>query len=226
MACAPAAAQAQYFSRGGLIRPIYSSGYGGGYGYSGGYGYGGGYTYGGVGVPYYSGTYHPIFDYMPPTYTTTAIPLGNFGPSLTYSYAPSTSYGNYSYSGGYGTSAGDPAPRMRASLYPAIPVRDTPRDIVPDVGPEPLHKPASLDSTRASIQIQVPTAAAKLYFDGELTKQAGLIRVFNTPTLETGYDYSFRVRVTWTDALDQPQEKTWTIRVRAGDTLRDSFKDH
>ncbi len=231
LACAPASAHAQFFGRGGAYRPVYSGGYGynSGYGYTGGYGYGGGsYNFGGVGVPYNSGAYHPIFDYMPPvTYTTTNIPLGNFGPSpITHSYIPGASYApsnNY----GYTANPGDPAPRKRPSLYPALPVRETPREPIPETNPaEPIPKPAALDPTRASIQIQVPQADAKLFFDGELTKQAGVLRVFNTPPLETGFDYSFRVRVTWTDALDQPQEKAWTVRVRAGDALRDSFKDH
>ncbi len=225
LACAPASAHAQFFGRGGIYRSVYTGGYNG---YSGGYGsynanYGGGYN------ANYGGGYHPIFGYMSPTYTTANIPLGNFGPGpVTHPYA----IGGNTVGNGYGYNVipGDPAPRMRSSLYPAIPVRDTPLGIVnpvPElVAPELLPTPAIQDPTRASIQIQVPQLNAKLFFDDVATKEPGLIRVFNTPPLEKGFDYSFRVRVTWEDALGERQEKAWTIRVRAGDALRDSFKDH
>ncbi len=73
------------------------------------------------------------------------------------------------------------------------------------------------ETSMAKIVILVP-AEAELYFDGTLTTQTGTRRVFNTPALAAGTNYSYSVRAVWTED-GRPVQQTRTVGVRAGASL-------
>jgi len=70
---------------------------------------------------------------------------------------------------------------------------------------------------RVHIHLQVP-ANAGIWFDGEKTIQTGSFREYVTPPLPTGSDYSYAVRVEWTEN-GRKLESTRHIRIRAGDRV-------
>jgi uncharacterized protein (TIGR03000 family) len=65
------------------------------------------------------------------------------------------------------------------------------------------------------ITLHVP-AGARVWFDGGETMQTGAERVFVSPPLEPGRDYTYEVRVQWRDG-EQLVERTRRLAVRAGD---------
>ena len=52
-------------------------------------------------------------------------------------------------------------------------------------------------SNAASIRVLVPDPDAKVWFDGNPTKQTGTDRFFHTPELLPGSTYSYRLRAEW-----------------------------
>jgi uncharacterized protein (TIGR03000 family) len=70
---------------------------------------------------------------------------------------------------------------------------------------------------RVQIHLQVPVNA-RVWFDNEKTVQTGSSRDFITPPLPTGSDYSYAVRVEWTEN-GRKVESTRHIRIRAGDRV-------
>jgi uncharacterized protein (TIGR03000 family) len=78
------------------------------------------------------------------------------------------------------------------------------------------------DPNIANIRIAVP-ADAEVFFDGKKTNQTGAVRVFSTPALTPGDNYSYDVRVRWTDANGKMQEKERHVAVHAGDNLSLNF---
>ena len=212
--CCPAWANAQVFfgpsfgfGRFGLGGYGGFGGYGlGGYGY-GGYGFGG--RYGGYGYPGYGG-----YGYSP------YAGLGGYqAPGLIHYYTyPSPVLWGSPYStlhgalGSYSTDGTDAAdgrsiyapdaftsPRMRTSLYPAIPYRD--------VGNE---------EGAAHLDVHVPDANAQLYFNGALTRQTGTDRTFVTPPLTSGTSYTYNLQARWRDAAGQERTSNRQVQVRAG----------
>jgi uncharacterized protein (TIGR03000 family) len=70
---------------------------------------------------------------------------------------------------------------------------------------------------RVQIHLQVPNNA-RVWFDGEKTVQTDSSRDFITPPLPTGIDYSYAVRVEWTEN-GRKVESTRHILIRAGDRV-------
>jgi len=70
---------------------------------------------------------------------------------------------------------------------------------------------------RVHIHLQV-LANAGIWFDGEKTIQTGSFREYVTPPLPTGKDYTYAVRVEWTEN-GRKLESTRHIRIRAGDRV-------
>jgi uncharacterized protein (TIGR03000 family) len=138
-------------------------------------------------------------------------------PGISYSYFnPSWTYATPFAANGFdrsgpvifpGFSAAEP-PRMRPSLYPAIP-EPTQEVIIVALGEG--------DKDRARIDMQVPAANAQVFLDGILTKQTGVNRRFVTPKLNPGRQYSFDVHVVWQDETGTSHELLRTLNLRAGE---------
>jgi uncharacterized protein (TIGR03000 family) len=74
----------------------------------------------------------------------------------------------------------------------------------------------------ALLIVRVPDPDADIWFNGTKTNQRGSQRLFESPDLERGRDYSYEVRARWT-ADGQAVEETRTIEVHAGDRLTMNF---
>ncbi len=147
--------------------------------------------------------------------------FGNWGGGygfggMPYSYGSNWNYSSpyyYNYYPSYapivlpGFGASDPVCACRA-LYPAIaePTADIIRNaLVAD------------EKDKARIDIQLPSAGAKVYLDGVPTKQTGLDRMFITPKLNAGAKYVMNVEVIW--QTDSGRERTIRrqVTMRAGE---------
>jgi uncharacterized protein (TIGR03000 family) len=72
--------------------------------------------------------------------------------------------------------------------------------------------------------VKVPSTA-ELWFNGTKTApQAKAVRHFVTPALEPGHDYSYDIRVRWTEE-GRPVEQTRRVLVRAGDRVTLNLMD-
>ncbi len=61
-----------------------------------------------------------------------------------------------------------------------------------------LPQPRPVDDT-ASIRVLVPRPDAQVWFDDTLMKQKGAERLYSSPPLEPGGNYSYKIRATWTE---------------------------
>jgi uncharacterized protein (TIGR03000 family) len=84
----------------------------------------------------------------------------------------------------------------------------------------PAPSPAETEGT-AKVTVIVP-ADAEVYFDGSPTAETGSERQFTTPPLETGQNYSYQIRATWT-ADGDTVNRTRKVMVKAGADVRVDF---
>jgi len=71
----------------------------------------------------------------------------------------------------------------------------TPPVYVPDYS-SAYGTPVPATATGAIVQVRVPSADAKVWFDGVQTAQTGLLRTFNSPPLTSG-NYHYQIKVRW-----------------------------
>ena len=103
-------------------------------------------------------------------------------------------------------------PRMRSSLYPAVPFEKSPED-------------RQADLRRVRYEIGVPFANAEVYIDGAKTKQTGLNRVFMTPPMDEDRYYTSTIKVQWVDSFNEMRTREKTFTFVAGETVRHQFKE-
>lgn len=138
------------------------------------------------------------------------------GPAYNYGFGSAYSpwgYGSpwsYPYTGsilfpGFGATE---TPRMRPTLYPAIPL--PPREVI-------AAKLAGDDDDRATLILTLPRADAQVWMDGKLMSQSGTRRRFLTPSLNPDKQYVLEVQVRWVDEAG-PQTRTRKVSVSAGDS--------
>jgi uncharacterized protein (TIGR03000 family) len=152
---------------------------GGGHGGGGGGGHGGG-GHGGGGHGGSHGVYRGGF------YGGFYGGAGFYNPYW-YGYAP-----YYDYGPSYGYAVPVPVP-VPGSNY-----------LTPPAPPAPQMPPADL--TTAVVNVQLPRSDAKVWVDNNLmTEGSGSQRVFISPSLEAGYNYSYQIRASW---MDNGQEVT------------------
>ena len=75
----------------------------------------------------------------------------------------------------------------------------------------------SADDAAAIIRLRVP-ANAQVWLNGTATTLTGTLRPFIANSLEAGTDYSYEIRVRWTEA-GKPVEQTRKVTFRSGDRL-------
>jgi uncharacterized protein (TIGR03000 family) len=74
----------------------------------------------------------------------------------------------------------------------------------------------------ASIRVMVP-ADAKLWFDGEATKQTGSERIFESPPLTPGKAFAYDVKAQWRDQDGKEVTQTRHVVVRANGSVSVEF---
>ncbi len=149
-------------------------------------------------------------------------------PVYGYGFYPAYPYANYGYGSAFGVYPSYGADyyypktvpddfqlgadaRKRASLYPATPN-------------EPRPSAPATDMRRVMFEISVPHADAIVTFDGVQTKQTGLNRVFMTPPMEEGKEYSITIDARWpTDGGVLSKSRPRTFTVMPGQTVQHTF---
>jgi len=133
-----------------------------------------------------------------------------YGLNLGYT-VPSTSYG-YNSSPLYGYGSSYPA----YGYYRYGTYRSTPSTIGRYTA---SYTPRT--SNTVLVIVTVP-ADAKVWFEGRLTRSTGTVRSFESPPLQPGKGYTYKVRATWT-AGDKEVTQTQDVDFRAGDRVRVIF---
>jgi uncharacterized protein (TIGR03000 family) len=88
----------------------------------------------------------------------------------------------------------------------------------------PTVKTTQTEKGRASkIRVLLPTAETKLWFDETLTKAQGTDRTFNSPALEDGKRYTYRVMAVWVEKGREVNHET-RIDFRAGQDVFIDFR--
>ncbi len=96
-------------------------------------------------------------------------------------------------------------------------VRIQEQDMKAPAAPADNGEPPPVEKGSAKLTVRVP-ADADVFFDGSPTTQTGTQRVFVTPALEAGSNYTYSIRARWTEN-GQPVQQTRTIPVKAGANL-------
>ena len=111
--------------------------------------------------------------------------------------------------------------------YGAYPVASTPTArVVPTYSrPQTVSTPAESPSTALPVHIEVRVpAGAEIWFDDEKTVQAGTVRLFVSPPLPPGRDYTYEVRARWReDGSEVTQSRR--VTVRAGQQVSVTFPE-
>jgi uncharacterized protein (TIGR03000 family) len=71
-------------------------------------------------------------------------------------------------------------------------------------------------------RVQVPTADAKLWIEGQQMESQGLERRFVSPPIEPGFSYVYTIRAQWSDN-GKPMDQTREVRVRPGERITVDF---
>jgi uncharacterized protein (TIGR03000 family) len=181
------------------------------------------------GVPIYTG--QPYVFSVYPAYR----PYGYYGPSYATFYGPGFSYSAYDYPGYfwpyYGYRRTRYVPVYVPTYYPVVylypvyvplgsyaPVQ---RGYAADEGGQVRQagaapvKPA--DSKPAFIQVLLPDPAAEVWFEGTKTEGQGTSRLFESPPLQPGRAYAYRVKASW-DRGGQKVTEERVVDVSAGTT--------
>jgi uncharacterized protein (TIGR03000 family) len=141
--------------------------------------------------PYYGwGAYRPYYgwgSYWPYTYSG----LDSMAyPSVTYSY-PST------------------------TIYSSEPVVPSTLSSSPITYASYSQESANLGN-KAQVDVGVPMADTRLWFNGEAAQQTGTERRFFTPPLEPGKEYTYTIRASWRNG-DREVTREQVVTVRAGE---------
>lgn len=123
---------------------------------------------------------------------------GGYGGGVGVYIGPGWGYGGYYrpyYAGGYVT------PSYSYYYDPGVTY----------VQPGTYVAPAPMDY--ANIRVNLPDAAARVWFDGNATQQTGTNRLFSTPTLTQGATATYTIRAAW---MQQGREVTQERQVSVG----------
>jgi len=160
----------------------------GGSGHNGGsWNHGGGHVH--FGAFFYPGLYsgynYPWASaYYPSYYPATSY----YYPARSYYYYPAVAYDNPSTTYYYPSTTYNPS----TSAY---------------------YSPTDYATTdTATVRVLVPDSRARVWFNGNLTRQNGMDRSFQTPPLTSGYNYSYIIRATWMqNGREMTQERTLSV---------------
>jgi uncharacterized protein (TIGR03000 family) len=144
---------------------------------------------------------------------------GGWGVGIGIGY-PGYGYGGYGsgYYGGYGYSPyyynGDvvydtyPSYAGPSNYYYNAPVYG---GMTPDYG---YGAASAVPSNVARVRVIVPEGA-KVWFDGAETQQSGTVRMFESPALTPGREYTYSIKAQWRDADGKEVTRTKPVDVRA-----------
>jgi uncharacterized protein (TIGR03000 family) len=81
---------------------------------------------------------------------------------------------------------------------------------------------------QAIIDVRLPTPDAEVYFEGNNTKQTGVRRTFQSPVVQVGTTYYYKIRARWKqpDGTVADEERTIGLRANATTTVEFDPKKH
>jgi uncharacterized protein (TIGR03000 family) len=132
--------------------------------------------------------------------------------------APCSAQG-YAGPPGYGMGYGSPGYYLPGNYYGLPPINFSTLGLLPS-DPTMAGFPG-MRPRFASVRVLVP-ADARVWFDGDPTRQTGADRTFTTPDLPEGRRYRYVVRARWT-AGGKTVTQTRTVRFHAGDRVTVDF---
>ncbi len=89
--------------------------------------------------------------------------------------------------------------------------------LAPARGQTPETKPAA-EKAPATVRVLLPAAGATLTFDGADTRQTGVTRIFESPPLDPGKNYTYTVVAKWMPNNYTTVIRTRVVPVKAGQT--------
>lgn len=159
---------------------------------------------------------HYPYDYKPGNAGIMGIGPGGreaYHPNY-YSTAPYYGYG-YGFYGGYGGAGYGPANTTpNITGLPSQPMANPEGSVAESsasasVAVVPSHPNA------AALDVKVPDGA-QLLVQGQPTRQKGTERFFESPPLERGKTYAYKIKAVWTNRDGEKVERQQTVQVRAG----------
>lgn len=102
---------------------------------------------------------------------------------------------------------------------------DTPATNLSDKPTVSVEEKTTAGKTPALIKVKVPENAT-IWFENQKMSQAGAVRIFQSPTLETKKTYYYKVKVAWpagTGSLAKDVVSEQEVAVRAGETTTIDF---
>lgn len=76
----------------------------------------------------------------------------------------------------------------------------------------------------AAVTVVVPTADTQVWFGNTPTTQQGMERLFHSPALEPGKNFTYNVKARWTEN-GKAVERERQVRVQAGQKITVNFRD-
>jgi len=142
-------------------------------------------------------------------------------------YYSSYYYGGRGYSPYYqGSGYGDyyntvPNYTVNPGLYYSQPtVQTQPRRVVQSFYSDPERAQQQF----VSVTVVVPTATAEVWFENTLTTQQGTQRLFHSPALEPGQNYTYTIKARWMEN-GKAIERDRQVNVQAGQSIIVNFRD-
>jgi len=142
-----------------------------------------------------------------------------------YSSAPYFGYGMF---GGYGWGMNSGYGYGPANSSPNVTGMPSAPEAAPDESYLQRRRPgataavaaaAPTNPNAAAIDVAVP-AGSQLMVQGQQTQQKGRVRFFESPPLQPGKTYAYKLQALWTNANGEKVERTRTVQVHAGDYVR------
>jgi uncharacterized protein (TIGR03000 family) len=154
----------------------------------------------------YQGFYSNGFSmYGPPVPTYGSVPGMFGGADQRLSNFPNIYIQNGADIGLGGSGAGGGGPRRR--FY---------------AGADNLGTPAPT-MAQATIDVRLPTADAEVFFEGNNTRQAGVRRMFQSPVVQVGTTYYYKIRARWKQPDGTIADEERSVGVRANATTLVDF---
>ncbi len=142
-----------------------------------------------------------------------------------YSSAPYFGYGAF---GGYGWGMNSGYGYGPANYFPNTTGMPSQPEAAPDASYLQRRRPgnftaiaaaAPTNPNAAAIDVAVP-AGSQLMVQGQQTQQKGRVRFFESPPLQPGKTYAYKLQAVWTNPNGEQVERTRTVQVHAGDYVR------
>jgi uncharacterized protein (TIGR03000 family) len=164
---------------------------------------------------------HYPYDYKPGNAGVMGIGPGGreaYHPNY-YSSAPNYGYG-YGLYGGYGSGPANSTPNVTG--LPSEPMANS-EGSNGSASPARNNTVSPSHPNAAAIDVKVP-ADARVLVQGQLTRQTGSDRFFESPPLQQDKTYAYKIKAIWTNRDGEKVERNQTVQVRAGSHVTLDFR--